>query len=279
MSQRFAYLVAEGVTDVTLITAVLKKFHGLTQVAKIQSLDAGIANWLDDKSYSWPVGGDISRHAVPAPVFLQDDDRIVAVCNARGIKRIGMQLERDFEALSRPGGRLPVAVGIVLDSDGELDSDGVAPSDRFASACEVFRTNVVQEFNLDFPMPTETDNVAVSPEMRFGVFVIPGGDRPGTLEDVLLPLGKTRFPKLFDRAETFVRDCVRESVLDAADGRELRKPKGPDKATISAAVSLLKPGKNINASLQDNDWLPDDPENSPIASLNAFLGDLIRPDG
>jgi hypothetical protein len=43
-------------------------------------------------------------------------------------------------------------------------------------------------------------------------------------------------------------------------------------------VSLRKPGKNVNASLQDNDWLPDDPEKNQIASWKTFLGDLIRRD-
>jgi hypothetical protein len=55
-------------------------------------------------------------------------------------------------------------------------------------------------------------------------------------------------------------------------------PGGREKAARAAAVSLRKPGRNVNASLQDNDWLPDDSEKSQIASWKTFLGDLIRRD-
>jgi hypothetical protein len=273
MKRLFVYIIAEGVSDVTLIASILSKYHGMKRVDKIESLDSDLAEWLkDNKSYSWPVGGDLSRLAVPAPVFLADDARIAAICNAEGLSKIDIKLKTDFETFQRRVDRFPDSVGIVLDSDEESSSE------RFTEACSLFKKAMSERFDIEFPTPFKVDAVAAAPQRQFGVFVVPGGGRRGTLEDVLLPLGRTRFPKLFERAEGFVQGCIRDAVPEVADGRELRKPKGQDKATISAAVSLLKPGKNVNASLQDNDWLPDDPENSQIASLNTFLKDLIRRD-
>jgi hypothetical protein len=273
MNRHFVYIIAEGVSDVTLIASILSRYHGMKRVDKIESLDSDLAEWLkDNKSYSWPVGGDLSRLAVPAPVFLADSGRIAAICNAESLSKFDIKLKIDFETFQRRVDRFPDSVGIVL------DSDQARSSERFLQACTLFQNAMSERFDVVFPSPSEIDSVAVGPQNRFGVFVVPGGGRSGTLEDVLLPLGRTRFPRLFERADAFVQDCVREDVLAAEDARDIRKPKGPDKATISAAVSLLKPGRNVNASLQDNNWLPDDPESSVVAPLNSFLGDLLRQD-
>jgi len=82
----FVYLLAEGVTDVTLITRVLRRYLSMTRIKTRADLPDGAKTWLD--GFRWPVGGDIARLAVPAPVFMRRSGVLVAIRNAQSLDQI-----------------------------------------------------------------------------------------------------------------------------------------------------------------------------------------------
>jgi hypothetical protein len=65
--RRFVYLITEGVLDVVFLTEIMRHRYSLAVVARKADLEIEAAKWLDH--FKWPVGEDISRMAVPAPVF------------------------------------------------------------------------------------------------------------------------------------------------------------------------------------------------------------------
>jgi len=82
----FVYLIAEGVTDVALITRVLRLYFPMTRVKRREDLPERAREWLD--GFKWPVRGDITRLAVPAPVFLKTERSLVAIRNAQGLSQM-----------------------------------------------------------------------------------------------------------------------------------------------------------------------------------------------
>jgi hypothetical protein len=70
---------------------------------------------------------------------------------------------------------------------------------------------------------------------------------------------------------------VESSYTRETDLRELRKPAGRQKAVVSSIASVLKPGRAIQVSIQDNRWLSSRTLAEPkVALLRQFLRDLIQ---
>lgn len=207
----FVYLLAEGVTDVTLITRVLRRYLSMSRIKARSDLPDRAKTWLD--SFRWPVGGDIARPAVPAPVFMQRAGVLVAIRNAQGLDQIRTTLDADNEALVRIDWR-PDALGILLDADNKK------------------------------------------------------------IENVLLPLGELAFPELHDASQGFVESWNHDHGNEAPF-TELRKPAGLSKAQLSTMAALLKPGKNLNASLQDQEWVPTGRPPDVLKPLFDFLQALV----
>ena len=105
-------------------------------------------------------------------------------------------------------------------------------------------------------------------------FVFPNSTETGTLDSLLLALGKKAFPDLDKESESFVSNWYAEHKKDPLSA-ELCKPTGRHKAQLSAMAAILKPGRNINASLQDHSWLPSEEDGDVIKSLVEFLRELI----
>ena len=58
---------------------------------------------------------------------------------------------------------------------------------------------------------------------------------------------------------------------------EIRRPAGTTKAVINAIASVLKPGKAIQTSIQDNRWVRDAGLAVPaVAEVSAFLRTLLQ---
>jgi hypothetical protein len=58
--------------------------------------------------------------------------------------------------------------------------------------------------------------------------------------------------------------------------RELRKPAGKNKALIGGVSNILKPGRTLQVSLQDNDWI--DRSKIDLAKIKLtreFLADIL----
>jgi hypothetical protein len=260
--KRFIYLIAEGVNDVLIISKVLQCGFGLAVIKQLENLPPHAQSWLN--RFAWPIRGDITRRSVPTPEFLQNDTLFVAISNAQGITNMQQRLKADFEAFFRVDNWFPSTLGIIIDLDDE------SAEQRFSAFAQLIKT-------VDFPTPTRIDSVARSDTQTAGVFAFPGKGLPGTLEDVLIPLADTRFPQLHAHAASFVQTWQQQdSQHPSPDHHELRKPKGSLKATLSAMVSLLKPGAGLLASIRDQKWVPDDITNCPaLQPLTDFLTALL----
>jgi hypothetical protein len=260
----FIYLIAEGVTDVTLITRILRRYLAMTRIKTRADLPDRARAWLD--SFKWPVGGDIARLAVPAPVFMQSDSVLVAVRNAQGLDQIQATLDADNETLFRIDWR-PDALGVLVDADNKK------PSERFVATRDKIET-----FE-SFPSLGELRDVAEvaaseGDGCRAGIFVFPDATTPGTIENVLLRLGAMAFPELHNASQEFIESWSRDHWHETPF-HELRKPAGVSKAQLSTMASLLKPGKNLNASLQDQEWVPKGSPPDLLKPLFDFLQAVV----
>lgn len=262
----FFYIVTEGVHDVAFLGRLLAVAHGASRIKKLEDLDDSLRGWLG--GFKWPnMSGthhDIARLAVPAPVFYRlATNQVVALRNAQGLTEIGKTLEIDREAFSRVQSG-PEAIGVVLDSD---DEPAVLRFAKLKTALEAVK----------LPAPPSLGQVSDG-RPRVGVFAFPEPGAAGTLEDLLLALGDVAYPELCAAARSYV-DQWRQKV-DAepptSDWKELKKPAGAKKATIGAMTAVLKPGKSMQVSLEDNRWVSE--QTKALACLQpslAFLSALL----
>jgi hypothetical protein len=259
----FVYLITEGVTDVTLITRVLVQYFSLRQVRRREDLPGWAKSWLD--GFKWPVRGDISRLGVPAPVFLQGDGLIVGIRNAQGLGGMNDTLEADEESFLRSR-RHPAAMGVLVDADHK------PPHERFTRIRDGMKTGDGLPLLAGLVAPGEVETTGDA--VRRGVFVFPDAETSGTIEDTLSSLGEAAFPLLHAASHGFVSDWTEQHGREPLFS-ELNKPAGESKARLSAMVALLKPAKNLNASLQDQPWVPEGDPPDALMPLTRFLEALL----
>ncbi|ACL06558.1 hypothetical protein Dalk_4882 [Desulfatibacillum aliphaticivorans] len=256
----YSYMIAEGVLDVVFLAQILKAF-GYGIVRKKSNLPEPAQNWLNQ--FKWPVDDNIERKAVPAPAILHCDAKLIAIRNAQGLSKVRETLEADMEAFLRLKWK-PDSLAIILDADDKT------PKERFAEFAPMIR-------EAGYPEPANLEEVANADELRSGIFSFPGDGRQGTIEDVLMPLSELRFPELSKHAEQYVQSWrEKEGAPEGKDFKEFRKPSGPLKARLSAAAALLKPGKPLNASIEDQKWIPDNlDECEELTALVGFLKNFL----
>lgn len=111
---------------------------------------------------------------------------------------------------------------------------------------------------------------------KLGAFILPDNGTAGTLEDILLDSAKEVYPKLLESAFLHV-DSARYVDLIPDDLKEFNKPAGKNKAIIGTMASILKPGKAIQVSIQDNQWLQGSALSLPrIKAVQNFLANLFE---
>ncbi len=255
------YLVTEGVHDVFFLGKILKKALAFDKVEKASDLDEVWRSILP----TWPYQ-DSLRPSVPAPTFYKNASTSVALVNADGIDKIAVRLRANHTRLTDQGFGLD-AVGIVLDADFE-HAKQKTPTQRFAQMADVLTS-------LGLPRPTALAAVAGTP--RTGVYVLPGSGALGTLEDVLLECAAEVYPTLGCRAVRFV-DGLDQSAPDfkARDLEEIGALSGRHKAVLAAMGAVLKPGKPIQASLEDHRWIEPRTLALPrVAAVAQFLRQLV----
>jgi hypothetical protein len=99
----------------------------------------------------------------------------------------------------------------------------------------------------------------------------PGCSTAGTIEDLLLEAGRTHYSDLLDAATRYVDAACSLPILNAKDTKDFKRPAGRKKANMAAAAAILRPGKSIQVSLQDNRWLtPPIADGSYLAHLESF---------
>ena len=257
----FVYIITEGVLDVVFISQVLCCGFGGEIIQRKNRLPERARQWLNQ--FRWPVGDDIARRAVPAPSFIQFENGLAAVRNAQGLANIRKTLTADQEAFLRLRWQ-PTSMGIVLDADVEK------PAVRFGDFAALLHDN-------GYPKPVHLDCIEALNDRRAGVFAFPGQGRSGTLEDVLMSVAACRFPTLSSRANKYIQDFFDSSAeIEDNDLVELKRPSGPKKAKLSALAAVLKPGKPLSASIEDQHWLPAGLDAfEPTKPLMNFLVDLM----
>jgi hypothetical protein len=264
MATETLLLLVEGPHDLEFCARLLKP-RGFERIRELARLQSDHSAWLRLVLGSWPQGGDLlARH--PVPMFFSNPTRAsVAIVNAAGVDKLAAELGRSLANLDI----VPSAVGIVLDADGtEL------PAARFAAL-----TTAIGGLEVD-----EARNLAFAPAPglvnagppRCGVFIMPDNQNAGTLEDLLLDAAEAAYPQLKASAADFVSVASALPQLNRSDLREYQKPAGPKKAIAAAMASILRPGKSIQVSIQDNRWLGPESLMLPrIAALKNFLEELL----
>jgi hypothetical protein len=253
---KYGYLVVEGPHDVEFVSCLLSPF-GMSRVRLEGDLDSFFLPLIPR---DFPPDGDLQKR-MPIPLFLQSITHAVDVQSAGGDTRLIATVEE--RSIGIDFGRL-TGVGLLLDSD-----TARSPSDRYIAIRDGLRAK-------NFPFPDDAG--AISPTApRFGAFVLPDNQAPGTLEDILLECGQQVYPGLFATATTHVDAAFQDQSLFSEDLDDLRKPAGRNKAIIGSMASILRPGKAVQVSLQDNRWLRDDSLLIPrVKAVQDFLVSLLE---
>ena len=256
MVKRISYLIVEGPQDIAFVARILKTF-AIKVVNKKSSLNPFWNNLIPK---TFPVDDDLLKR-VPIPAFFESDAHSIAIHAAQGLPRLVKTLEEtrailDFEKIS--------SYGFLLDAD-----DTQTPVQRFNNLL-----SELQKSPINIPLSANPGEI-VGSAPSFGVFILPDNQNPGTLEDILLQAAQVNYSQLFMAAGTFIQS-VDKNQLVPKDIVEFNKPSGDKKARVSSISSILKPGRAIQNSIQDNRWLDGEAMNLPVMqSVSVFLQQLL----
>jgi len=254
---KYGYLVVEGPHDVEFIARVLKP-HGLRRIRLQSDLDPF---WESLVPEVFPIDDDLLKR-VPVPTFFTNATHSVAIDGAMGDTLI---VETVQESLAYIEADQLVGVGLMLDADTR-----VTPSRRFLSI-----KNKLASLGVTLNLPDNPGQVSPG-HPKAGVFILPDNQSQATLENILIWCAKTNYRPLLKDALAFVRQ-VNTTPLNRDDLRELGKPAGRKKAVVSSISSILKPGKAIQVSIQDNHWLIGDALDLPkVKAVQTFLAELLE---
>lgn len=262
---KYGYLAVEGPHDSAFVGSFLK-FYGLSLVREISEIKGTFFEELT--RINFPVDGDLLKR-IPVPMFFKKgEDILIAIsCASSDDKLVDdvtemviSLLPEDLDGIEDFSG-----IGIVADMDSPS-----SPLDRFNEFADGLK-------KLKLPHPTKAGKVATGP-LNTGIFILPDNENTGTLEDILIPCAEIVYPNLLNSAQELVEKIdINSDEFKKRDKKELKKPAGPKKATINIIGSVLKPGKAIQVSIQDNRWISDETRKLPqIANFDSFLKTLFE---
>lgn len=255
--RKHGLLLVEGPHDTEFIACLLKP-HGLHRVQLKPDLEPF---WDILVPKQFPADGEDLLKRVPVPMFIQNGSHSVAIRCAIGDTQLVRAAQEslavlDFDEL--------VGIGIILDAD-----ENMTPKQRFSRI-----RSTANSIGLPLNLPEQPGQIS-NGSPKSGVFVLPDNESKGTLEDILLECASESYPSLLQGAKTFVQTDV--SALDDEDLRDLKKPAGKKKAMVSSIASILRPGKAIQVSLQDNRWIKDKTlDLEKVKSVSLFLSKLLE---
>jgi hypothetical protein len=230
---RYCYIVAEGIQDIEFLICLLKS-RGLSRVTRLSSLDPF---WKPLVPTTFPVDDDM-RKRVPVPFFLQNTELSVALHSARGITRLSDTVEESLALI--PASQI-FGIGLVLDAD-----DKQTPQERFEKL-------IPQLSLLGLSLPSLPGEV-MKGSPRCGIFITPNNSDSGTLENILLECAQINYPDLLNLSTNYVSG-IDATQLTKSDLTEINKPAGKNKAVISSISSILRPGKTLQVSIEENRWI------------------------
>lgn len=254
MSRQHIYIATEGHHDVAFVTRILR-LYGLDLIRNVKDLDVF---WKPLIPKEFPIKGDLMKR-MPVPTFLQDDLRSVAVQAAGSVDKLIVDTEVSLGNLS---GEVD-AVAFIADADSSMDV-------RYRSLCEELKKS---QLKLDPPLGD------VDGTLRCGVWVLPNNRDSGTIENILMESGKSAYEWLINESSSFINRVQTVGATNGLKGdelAELKKPAGSSKAALAAAASVLRPGKAVQVSIQDNRWITKDTcnNNQTLKGFVEFLRKL-----
>jgi hypothetical protein len=253
--KKYFYFVTEGPQDIALIAKLLR-YNKLKQIDEKSLVDPF---WHRLIPSTFP-HQDRLNQPVPVPRFLESSESSIALQSAIGETRLVKTLQEDFNTIE-----LSAITGLAI----ILDSDKASPEERFA----VIKKEI-ENLGLGLNLPDKPGMVSTSFPL-FGVFIFPDNTSTGTLENLLIECAEENYPNLVQLSREYI-DKIDKSQLKSDDLRELRKPAGKNKAIVGGVSNILKPGRTLQVSLQDNNWIDDRTIDLPkIKSLRVFLDRVL----
>ncbi|BBL76837.1 DUF3226 domain-containing protein [Methylomagnum ishizawai] len=258
--RKYGFLAVEGPHDVELVYRLLRCF-GLARVQHESNLDSSFLKLIPKK---YPPDGDLQKR-VPIPLFLQSDTHVIAIRNAGGDSQLIKATENAINILDLDGIIL-TGLGILLDSDKEIDA---------AKRYRELKQNLAAK-GLNLP---EQPGIVTSGPPKLGAFVLPDNQTAGTLEDLLLDSALTVYPNLLASATSYIDTAITSTELIPEEREDFDKPAGRNKAIVGAMAGIMRPGKSIQVSIQDNRWFRDEALRLPrIKAVQDFLKTLFELD-
>lgn len=256
-ARQLGCLVVEGPHDAELCYRLLST-SGLKRVQRLSLLEPVFEPLVPTK---FPHGDDLQKR-MPVPLFLQNEQWAIAVHSAVGDSRLVNALEETLALLPAQNW---AGVGLMLDAD----HDG-SPAQRFDAVIQT-----MQSKHLGLPLPQQPGQV-IAGTPRMGVYVLPDNHETGTLEDLLLDSAAIQFAHLLPLARQYVMDTQAKGQLPASHLADFAKPSGHNKAVVGAMAAVFRPGKAVQVSIQDNDWLRGPALDLPrIRAVQLFLQQLL----
>jgi hypothetical protein len=255
----YGYLVVEGQHEIEFIGKLLKR-KGLRRIVKVGSLDPF---WTKLIPKSFPYGGDLNKR-MPVPVFFQNDVYSIAIHSAIGEDQISTTINSTIANVDSIPEKLN-GIGIVIDADYNNDG-GIAKFKR-----------IKNEIGLSLKVPNQPGDI-LNGNTNSGIFILPNNNDNGTLENILISCAELVYPNLFDLSSNLVKNVDRDQ-LEHNDKKDFLKPSGRNKAIIGCIGNVLRPGKAIQVSIQDNKWINDNTiEIGNIKLFCKFLYNLLKID-
>ncbi len=255
--RKYGYLVVEGPHDVEFAYRLLSPF-GMERVKSEDDLDPFFAPLIPRQ---YPPKGDLQKR-MSTPLFLQNETHAIAIHSAIGDSQL---VNVTIENQAILNNLQVVGIGILLDSDKEISAQ-----QRYADIKQKL------EKSSPFKLHNAPGKVKATQGMpNFGAFVLPDNSSDGTLENLLLHSAEKIYPNLLTMAKAYV-NAAKNSGLSTAELKEINKPAGENKAIVGAMANILRPGKAIQVSIQDNGWLREEALDLPlIKSVQKFLQSLF----
>jgi hypothetical protein len=258
------YFAVEGPHDVEFVGRFLK----LLGLKRVQHKPQLAPFWAPLLPTSWPspLGSTDLLKRVPVPVFFQNQDVSVAIDSAIGDSQLLTSTLNTRSTVNQPGGAVLHAVGVVLDSDKEVSAE-----ERFTTIAKGLAADKL-------PLASTPGQVIAGPP-RLGIFVLPDNASAGTLEDLLIECAERQYPALLESARTHI-GAVKPEVppYTKSDLEDFLKPAGRQKSIVGSISSVLRPGKAIQTSIQDNRWVDGEALELPrMKMFRAFVEALLTP--
>jgi hypothetical protein len=251
--RKYGYIVVEGPHDIEFVYRLLRPF-GLKRVRLENDLDPYFEKLIPRK---YPPDGDLQKR-IPIPLFIQNDYHSLAIRGAIGDSKLIQTVEEYTAVLDKDQ---ITGIGVLLDSDQEID-----PRTRYV--------NIKKDLEDKGFHPADSAGFIADGPPKLGVYILPDHQSQGTLEDLLLGCASIVYPNLLASARTHIENAEKDGSLMKSDLDDLLKPSGRKKAVVGAIASVLRPGKAVQVSLQDNRWLKD--ETLDIPRVKAFQNFLVN---